>query len=43
MKLTPYLRSAKTTPPHEALFFSMSGFGAVRQDRWKLIVAPDDE
>ena len=39
--LTPYLKGEKTAAPHEALFFSMSGFGAVRQGRWKLLLAPD--
>lgn len=39
--LTPHLTGAKASAPHEALFFSMSGFGAVRQDRWKLLLALD--
>ncbi len=41
VNLTPYLRGEKTTAPHDALFFSMSGFGAVRQGPWKLMLAPD--
>lgn len=39
--LTPHLKGEKTSAPHAALFFSMSGFGAVRQDRWKLLLAPN--
>ena len=39
--LAPYLKGGKTTPPHDALFFSMAGFGAVRQGPWKLVLAPD--
>ena len=37
--LTPYLKGDKATPPHDALFFSMNGTGAVRQDQWKLVLA----
>ncbi len=35
-----YLKGEKNTPPHDALYFSMSGFGAVRQGPWKLVLPP---
>ena len=38
VNLTPYLRGEKTTPPHAALYFSISGLGAVRQGPWKLVL-----
>lgn len=40
VNLTPYLKGEKTTPPHEALFFSQAGFGAIRQGEWKLVLPP---
>ena len=36
--LTPYLKGEKTTAPHEALFFSLGGMGAVREGSWKLVI-----
>ena len=39
--LTPFLRGEKTAPPHAKLYFSISGFGAVREGQWKLLLAPD--
>ena len=36
--LTPYLKGEKTTAPHESLFFSLSGMGAVREGPWKLVI-----
>ena len=41
VNLTPYLKGVNTASPHDALFFSMGGAGAVRQDRWKLFLEPD--
>lgn len=41
VNLTPFLIGRQKTPPHAALFFSIGGFGAVRQDQWKLVLAPD--
>ena len=38
--LTPFLRGEKKGAPHEALFFSISGIGAVRQGQWKLVMEP---
>jgi arylsulfatase A-like enzyme len=40
VNLTPYLQGAKTGAPHAALFFSINGLGAVRQDQWKLVLSP---
>lgn len=39
--LTPHLTAPTPTVPHDALFFSMSGYGAVRRGPWKLLLAPD--
>ncbi len=36
--LTPHLTGIKKSPPHEALFFSLGGDGAVRMDQWKLVL-----
>ena len=36
--LTPYLKGEKAMPPHNTLFFCLGPNGAVRQDRWKLVV-----
>ena len=41
VNLTPHLTAATPTAPHDALFFSMSGYGAVRRGPWKLLLAPD--
>jgi arylsulfatase A-like enzyme len=41
VNLTPFVRGEDPAPPHDALFFSISGFGAVRQGPWKLLLAPD--
>ncbi len=41
VNLTPFLRGETTAAPHDALYFSMSGFGAVRQDKWKLVLSPN--
>lgn len=42
VNLTPYLTGAKTSPPHDALYFSIQKgpiyLGAVRQAQWKLIL-----
>lgn len=38
--LTPYLTAENSAAPHDALFFSMSGFGAVRSGPWKLVLPP---
>lgn len=39
--LTPHLRAASPTAPHEALYFSLGGYGAVRQGQWKLVLPPN--
>jgi len=39
--LTPFLTGQKTAAPHDALYFAISGLGAVRSDRWKLVLAAD--
>ena len=36
--LTPYLTGAKTSAPHDCLFFAQQGLGGVRQDHWKLVL-----
>ncbi len=41
VNLTPYLIGENKKAPHETLFYALSGFGAVRQDNWKLVLAPD--
>lgn len=41
VNLTPFLKGEKTTAPHDALFFSLGGKGAVRQNKWKLVLEPD--
>ena len=41
VNLAPFLTGQKTTAPHDALFFSINGLGAVRSDRWKLVLATD--
>lgn len=41
VNLTPFLRGEISAPAHDALFFSIGGFGAVRQGPWKLLLAPD--
>jgi arylsulfatase A-like enzyme len=41
VNLAPYLAGKNSAAPHAELFFSMSGFGAVRQGPWKLLLAPD--
>ena len=40
VNLTPHLTAAKPTAPHDALFFSISGIGAVRSGPWKLVLPP---
>jgi arylsulfatase A-like enzyme len=37
----PFSLTVTFNAPHEALYFSMSGFGAVRQGPWKLLLSPD--
>lgn len=39
--LTAHLCGSNTAPPHDALFFSMGGVGAVRQGPWKLHMPRD--
>ncbi len=39
--LTPYVKGERTTPPHDVLFFSQNGMGAVRQGQWKLVLPTD--
>ena len=41
VNLAPYLVGKISAPPHPELFFSMSGFGAVRAGAWKLLLTPD--
>ena len=41
VNLAPFLTGQKTTAPHDALFFSINGIGAIRSDRWKLVLATD--
>lgn len=41
VNLTPYLIGGNKKAPHETLFYALGGFGAVRQDNWKLVLAPD--
>ena len=41
VNLAPFLTGQKTTAPHDALFFSINGLGAVRSDRRKLVLATD--
>ncbi len=41
VNLAPFLTGQKTTAPHDALFFSINGLGAIRSDRWKLVLATD--
>lgn len=40
VNLLPFLQGTPTGAPHAALFFSIGGFGAVRQDQWKLMLSP---
>ncbi|WP_414660331.1 sulfatase family protein [Horticoccus sp. 23ND18S-11] len=40
VNLTPFLTGEISTPPHDALYFSISGIGAVRQGVWKLLLPP---
>ncbi|MEI6465963.1 MAG: sulfatase-like hydrolase/transferase [Verrucomicrobiota bacterium] len=40
VNLTPYLQGAKTGAPHDTLYFSIGGLGAVRQGKWKLVLSP---
>ena len=40
VNLTPHLTAPKPSAPHDTLFFSMSGFGAIRRGPWKLLLAP---
>lgn len=42
MDLTPYLRGEKTTPPHDALYFSTMKDWAIRQDQWKVVSETDE-
>jgi arylsulfatase A-like enzyme len=41
VNLTRHLQAPIPSAPHDALYFSMSGFGAVRQGPWKLVLSPD--
>ena len=41
VNLTPFLTGRKQTEPHDALFFSMDRAEAVRQGKWKLVLAAD--
>lgn len=41
VNLAPYLKGEKSTSPHDALFFSITGSGAVREDQWKLVLTPN--
>jgi len=41
VNLAPFLTGQRTTAPHDALFFSINGLGAIRSDRWKLVLATD--
>lgn len=40
VNLTPFLKEGNSASPHDALFFAISGLGAVRQDLWKLVMEP---
>jgi len=40
VNLLPYLQSAKGGAPHEALFWKLAGYSAVRVGRWKLYLEP---
>ncbi len=39
VNLTSFVNGDNAASPHEALYFSMNGAGAVRQDQWKLVLA----
>ena len=41
VNLTPFLSGRQTTSPHDVLFFSTGGFGAVRQGKWKRVLSPN--
>lgn len=41
VNLAPFLTGDKSTSPHDALFFSILGSGAIRQDQWKLVLYPN--
>ncbi len=41
VNLTPFLIGRQTTSPHDVLYFSIGGFGAVRQGKWKLVLSPN--
>ncbi len=38
VNLTPYLKGENNTAPHDELFFSQDGMGAVRAGQWKLVL-----
>ena len=40
VNLLPYLSQDKSGPPHEALFWKLAGYAAVRVGRWKLYMEP---
>ena len=40
MDLLPYLRGEKGGAPHEALFWKLAAYSAVRVDKWKLYLEP---
>jgi arylsulfatase A-like enzyme len=40
--LTPFLKSKKKTPPHDALFAYLNGFCSVRKGDWKLVLTPQN-
>ena len=42
VNLTPFLTGTNRAAPHDALFFAISGIGAVREGRWKLILPPGE-
>jgi arylsulfatase A-like enzyme len=39
VNLTSFVNGDNVASPHEALYFSMNGAGAVRQEQWKLVLA----
>lgn len=40
VNLAPWLQGKRTGALRDALYFSLGGYGAVREDRWKLVLAP---
>ena len=41
VNLTPYIQGKIRKAPHDALYFSFQNLGAIRQDKWKLVMESD--